>query len=188
MWPTLHSILGVLNFWDFAFIGSGICLVGIRCLKKSWPIAARIDGWIVAATKTEPNRRPSRLIPAAIVLVVCIVLATAYFNQAKPVPMEEPIYPREVHQRVAVIKLLAPNLWQMYTSDIGWFRYRACGDFDPRPFIQAGYIADHAIWEVHEHEGCNSIRGSGLGFFWEHDDKGNVIEIKEKDYANRAER
>lgn len=83
-------------------------------------------------------------------------------------------YVIETHHHVEVLRKLAYNMWEMRDNETGVFRYTGCPDFNNESVIWPGYVADHAIWE--EQGRCKSIRDTGLGFFWEHDDQGNVKE------------
>ena len=104
--------------------------------------------------------------------ILFAVVCTGIFLLAASRPLP---YVRETHHHVEVLRKLAYNLWEMRDNEVGLFRYTGCADFDNSTVIWPGYVADHAIWE--ERGACKSIRDTGLGFFWEHDDQGNVKEI-----------
>lgn len=81
-------------------------------------------------------------------------------------------YPVEIHHRVSVWSAVpgTTDEWMLSSEEpepyaLPYGRWKCCPDFDCRAVIAPGYIADTLKYEAHGT--CNSIRASGLGFFWQ---------------------
>lgn len=76
-----------------------------------------------------------------------------------------PKWPVEVHHNLRIEKQVSDRQWWIVDDeDPDGFMYYACADFSNSDFIVAGYLAREAKWQVKGN--CNSIRDSGLGFWY----------------------
>jgi hypothetical protein len=71
---------------------------------------------------------------------------------------------------VRVYEQVSKNEWMVDSDEpakvaLPYGRWKCCPDFDCGPYIRTGYMAYEVKYQPIR--GCNSIRGSGLGWFWQ---------------------
>lgn len=146
---------------------------------KVWELSGKRLHTIVAkwmkenrATKTTTKRKG--LVRLYTMFWVCftgsVVVVVSYaFTHPKDFPIEK-------HHHVYVWSQVkgTTDTWLMSGDGLPLTEWNCCPDFPCGTVIWPGYIAHTAKWE--ERGKCKSIRGNGLGFFWERDELGNVKE------------
>jgi hypothetical protein len=88
----------------------------------------------------------------------------------------QPKYPVETHHNVYVWSQVkgTQESWWVSGNDLPFSKWKCCPDFNCSAILWPGYIATTLKYE--ERGVCKSIRASGLGWFWERDERGNVKE------------
>lgn len=74
----------------------------------------------------------------------------------------------ETYYNVEILNKIGPNEWLLLRQD-GMFRYRGCKDFDNNGVIGVGFVAKKV--KFMQFGDCESIKGEGLGFFYDNPPK-----------------
>jgi len=157
----ITSMSRVLGLLGYLFCACAVCALAWTIWKGKRVICAE------RCAKLLDNLRRLRETTKGVVslnFVVAIILCLAA-SSVLVYAMVHFRLPEEIHHKVRIERRISADQWWLVDQENPQgFMYAACHDFPNEEWIKAGYFAREARWQVKG--GCNSIKASGMGFFY----------------------